>query len=336
MYSKNKLFLLLVLSLLPGFNRCFSQLHNNKGMLSVDGLVYGYNHDPSKNIFQKGKQFLLEGTLGKVSINVSESEKSLYTTQTNSKGVFHLKMNLGKVYKIELSKKGYAKSILLIDVMSVPPEIAANGIEFSGMELTLNSFLSKDTSKLNLPFGKLYYNDREKSMNFQSGEVKNKKGIFARSEESNTPVSLMKRAVLKNMNNIQNKQKSVQKNNQKSAEEPKTENTNEGHRLSDDTTIHITSKFKLLPWEDQHFTEENLMMRESEIQKAREQLEQDKLNASSWEDLVIIKERERMLNIAVSELAKAKKLIVLQKKLLYLTIGGLLLLCGFLFLIYKS
>ena len=178
---------------------CFSQ-QNIAGKLVFDGQVYGYNHDPNKKFLQKEKQIILEGTLSGVSIHVFDNEKLIYSAKTNRKGEFLLNLNIGKIYKLELSKSGYAKNILIIDVKSVPANIAVQGIRFVGAELILNSFLSKDTSQINIPFGKLYYNPRTKFMDFEANMLVKKRGILAKQDESNTHVSLMKRAVNKNKN----------------------------------------------------------------------------------------------------------------------------------------
>ncbi|MES2397578.1 MAG: SpoIIE family protein phosphatase [Bacteroidota bacterium] len=310
---------------------CFSQ-ENITGKLVVDGQVYGYNHDPSNKFLQRGKQIILEGTLEGVSINISESGKSIYKTRTNRKGEFLLKINLGKIYKVELSKPGYTKSILLIDVKSVPASTAANGIRFSGAELILNSFHPKDTSQIDLPFGKLYYHPRSNFMDFEANQPIRKKGLLTRDEEPSTHVSLMKRAVLKNKNFIQTEKKYIQ------------ENVKEKKQLPDTIfKTHIKSEFALKPIVGiENLSSDNIIQRESEIQKAMEQLDQDKRNASSFQDSLIMNEREALLNSAVLELSLAKKLIALQKKdistqkkLLFFAICCMFLLIGFVFLIYK-
>lgn len=315
---------------------CFSQ-ESDAGKLVLNGLVYGFNHDPSKKFLQKEKQIILEGTLEGVSINVSEKGKSIYSTRTNKNGEFLLKINLGKTYKVELSKPGYTKNILIIDVKSVPPDIAAYGIRFSGAELILNSFQSKDTSQINIPFGKLYYNPKLKIMGFEANKEMSKKGVLARRDEANTHVSLMKHSVLKNRNILQTGKKQVQK--KEKEKEPEKSFLMDSIIYND-----INSEFDLSPGNEiESVSVGYIKSREAEIQKARKQLEQDKMNATTLQDSLIINEREALLNSAVFELSLAKKVIEFQKrdisnqrKLLFFAIFGMLFLIGFLFLIYKN
>lgn len=309
---------------------CFSQ-ENESGKLIVDGLVYGYNHDPSTKFLQRGKQIILEGTLEGVSINISENGKSIYNTKTNKKGEFLLKINLGKTYKVELSKRGYTKSILIIDVKSVPLNIAANGMRFSSAELILNSFQSKDTSQINTPYGKLYYHPRSKFMDFEANQPVRKKGLLTRDDEPDTHVSLMKRAVLKNKNFVQIEKKYIQ------------EKEKEKKYLSDTILkTHINSEFSLKPIVGiENLSADKIISRESEIHKAKEQLDQDKLNSSTSYDSLLISQRETLLNSAMSELLLAKKVIELQKKdisiqkkLLFYSVCCMMLLIGFVFFIF--
>jgi|GEM_PF-1547854 len=326
---KNKILFFVISSLLLSQGSlCFSQ-GSEPGKLLIDGIVSGYKHDPSKKFLQKEKQIIFEGTLQGVSINISENGKSINTYRTDKNGEFLLKINLGKTYKVEFSKPGYVKNILIIDLKSVPSDIAATGIRFSGAELILNSFRSKDTSQINIPFGKLYFNTRSKFMDFEA----NKASYEGRKrDEINTPVSLMKRAVLKNRNIKQTEKKITQKK--------ETEK-----KFLPDTIKHrkINPEFKLKSGIGiENLSVANITNRETEIQNAKEQLDLDKMNASTLQDSLIINERETLLNSAINELSIAKRMIELQKKdisvqrkFLFFAIFCMLLLIGFLFLIYK-
>lgn len=347
---KNRSLFLLLLSLLPCFQPfCFGQ-SANEGTIVVEGLVSGYNHDPTRKLLQKEKPIILEGTLERVSINVLESGTSVFTALTNKKGEFELKLSLGKIYRVELTKNGRTKTIFLIDVRAVPPEIAAIGIKFIGAELVMNSFLSKDTAQVNQPFGRLYYDARKKMMDFEPAQVKVKSGLFARQEEPNTSASLMKRAVLKNRDNIINDQKAIltttqeKKANKKMTKPvPVTTADNKEVLQAPDTVRKFTSRFKLgSNIGVDHFSDEFMRSRESEIEAARKQLEEDKANAKTAEDSLLIKGREELLNAAVIELSGAKKMIEMQKNqittqrnLLYLAIFSLVLVFTFLFFLFK-
>ncbi len=352
MCSKTKLVICVIAFLFFGFNNfCYAQAHNEKGMLVVDGLVSGYNHDPSRKLFQKEKQIILEGTLERVVMNVSEGGKPITTVYTNKKGEFELKLSLGKIYKIELLKIGHAKSVLLIDVKSVPPEISKRGIRFTRAELVLNSFQSKDTSQINQPFGRLYYDARKKIIDFEPARIEIKTGLFSKGEEPDISAYMMKRAVIRNKDNISNdntakenvlKEQKKTPNNfhdqpaEESAEKDTTENKMPISR--------VLSEFNLAPHTGiEALNEKDIALRESEIQEAQRQIEKDKLNASTRQDSLIIKEREYILKTAVIELSNAKKMIELQKNKislqkmqLLLAACSLLILFSLLFIIYKQ
>jgi len=237
---------------------------------------------------------------------------------------------------------------MLIDVRAVPPEVATNGITFTGAEFMLNSFLAKDTAQINQPFGRLYYDVRKKMMEFEAAQIKSKSGLFTKRDEPNVAVSLMKRAVLKNKDNVTTQQKTTLKNVQakkwKSMQKPITTDDEVEYDLSRDTIIRQnTSKFKLASNKGiDTFSENYLKSRESEIEEARKQLQEDKANAKTAEDSLLIKDREELLNAAVVELSGARKLIQMQKdqistqrNLLVLAIISVVFLFSFLYILYK-
>lgn len=314
---KNKFHLILLLVLFK--NVCFGQ-----SQLLMDGLVYGYNHDPSKGLLKKEKQIVLEGSLSSVSINVLSEDKLIFQTRTNKKGEFLLRMDLGKIYKIEFSKSGYTKSILLVDTKVIPPKLPSEIIRFAGAEIILNSFKSKDTSRVNLPFGRLFYNIRERCIDFEPNKINNKKGFFTKNDDQSTPIYLMRRAVAKNKENPKIQQKNLQKDSVVTAEEQ---------------LLSMLSEFNLAPNTNfENLTENTIKNREKEIEKARKQLEEDKLYIITRADSLVIKDRERQLNNAVVELGNAKRLIGLQnlqlasqRKLLILSVCCLFLLSAFIF-----
>lgn len=324
----------------------------------IEGLVSGYNHDPSRSLFQKDKPITLEGTLDRVEIKVLDNGASIHTAYTNKKGEFQLKLSFGKIYKIELSKNAHAKSIFLIDVRAASPEVAPNGLRFNGAELVLNSFISKDTAQINQPFGRLYFDVRKKMIDFEAAQIKSKSGLFTKRDEPNTSVSLMKRAVIKNKDNFLIDQKAADQKAEKKAQEAakknfirqwsknKTEPVVETSVAADSVKVRarkISSRFDLNPNAGvENFSEYDLSSRESEIEKARKQLEEDKAHAGTKEDSLLIQERESLLNAAVVELHGAKRLIEMQKNeistqrnLLISAIISVLLLISFLYFFFK-
>ena len=63
----------------------FSQQDKSSTFL-FQGVVYGYNHDPSKKSRKKGKQFVIEGLLSRVNVHVYSRDNLVYTGKTNRNG----------------------------------------------------------------------------------------------------------------------------------------------------------------------------------------------------------------------------------------------------------
>ncbi len=325
----------------------------NTGLFVVDGLVSGYEHEPSRGLLLKDKPITFEGTLEKVSITVSENDQAIFTTFTSKNGEFQLKFVVGKLYRVEFTKAAHAKSVLLIDARAIPNEIANVGIKFNHAELVLNKFQTKDTVAINQAFGRLYYDTRTKMIDFEPAQTKSKSGLFGRRDEPNIPVSLMKKAVIKNKNNVAIAQaedsirQTINKNISKFVRtySRKKSNAEQSFESTADTVTDelFNSRFVLTSFQGaEGLSETYLITRETEIMAARKQLARDRLRAKTKTDSLLIEERESLLNAAVNELFTAKKLIQLQKgeiqmqqRLLLLTACILILLGIFIFTLFK-
>ncbi|MCE3277882.1 MAG: serine phosphatase RsbU, regulator of sigma subunit [Bacteroidetes bacterium] len=329
---------LLLLIILSGFIQpCFSQ-SEKPGNFSIDGLVYGYSFESSKKLLRKEKQIKVEGVLDKVNIDLLENGKILTSTKTSTNGLFSLKIKTGKIYTIEFSKKSYTNVLLIIDLTGVP---SGKNIVFNGSEFILHNSPTKNTSQEKYPFGKLYYNKEKKQLDFEIAKFLSKK----QRESIDNSVSLMKRSVQKNLNNvtsIEETSPSVEKELKK--ENKKTENNTEITTINkydtiDESLFVFSSKINNneLP-----INESDINNLEDKIKVARLQLEKDKLTATSKEDLSAIRKREFILTALELQLLEAKKVIELQKKeistqkqLLLLTIICIALLTAFLFMIFR-
>jgi serine phosphatase RsbU (regulator of sigma subunit) len=332
MRFKNVLFVFLLLTVFSAVNNsCFSQ-SSNSGHLIIKGLVYGYNYDPSKKLLKKDKQIKVEGVLENVSIDILENGQSIKKTETNANGAFQTKIKTGKIYTLEFSKTGYSSLLLTVDLTSLPKDVAEKGISFNGAELILNSFSAKNTSEKNLPFGKLYFNNNGKFLDFEAAKVSSRK---LRDYNSN-PSSMMTRSVQKNRNSVQpaetnNHKKDKTKSNSKSKEitaesSPETSFSDTITKLFTEFSLKTNSGAEDLNDQEIEFYENN-------FKNARIQLEEDKLKAKTSKDSLILREREHLLNSMERELNAAKKLIALQnseittqRQLLILTITCVLLL----------
>ncbi len=314
------------------------------GILTLDGLVYGYNYEPSKKLLQKDKQIKVEGVLDNVEVTVKEKGKVYRSTKTNPNGTFSLKIRTDRIYTIEISKAGYTTSFFTFDLTAVPKEISAKGMTFVGAEFILNSYQAKNKEELSFSFGKLFYNSRGQYLDFETAKFLSKK----QRDYVNNPVSLMMRSVQKN----------------------KTENktSSSAHDviapLKDKTKVQVSEKEMLSETKPDYYYDtiskkvSDLIHRtrlnpesvsESEIQSLQIELEaarirnkKDKLTARSPGDSLRLKIQEEALTSIELELFSAKKIIELQqseistqKKLLILAIAFLLCLLIMLFLIFK-
>ncbi len=343
LFKKKSFTFILLISLLGLLNSAFAQ-SLTKGFVVIDGLVYGYNYEPSIKFLQKEKQIKVEGVLDNVEIRVLDNGKVVKVTKTNSNGTFLIKVKTDKIYTLEFLKPGYSSILLTLDFIASPKEIVSKGIAFNGAELILNSFQSKNKSEIHSPFGKLFYNTRGNYVDFEATKFLSKK----QREFINNPVSLMKRSVQKNKNNKNNSQ--TVDINALEKEKSKTNNSSQEivliQPIKKDYSDTINKMFSDIKAKTQTDTgkisDSDIQFLEKNIKEARTQYEKDKLNAHSAEDSLILKERETILNAIESELTIAKRVITLQKKeistqkqLLFLAIASVLLLSLLLFLIYR-
>ncbi len=291
----------------------------------------GYYHNTGNIVNKKDRQIKLEGVLEGVTICVLQERKIIITVNTNEKGFFQLVLKTGNKYQVDLSKAGYSKSSLLVDLKDVPGEIASEGLAVENFEMLLNSYIPDESLNKIKPFGRLFYNVDKKSLDFEETNVKIRKGIFSKEKIENPSVSLIRQAILKNKNNS-----SVLRLNNKKTPENKPGNTNPAKQP-------VLSPFLLKNIDIENITDSDIKKRESELVLIRKQIEKDKLNIKTAQDSVIISQSEAMLLLAEKELSTAKKYIAVQKevisnqrRVLILVMGFSLFILLFLFVIYKN
>ncbi len=334
--TKSNFLLLIFVFLLFSSTKVNSQ-SENKGVLYMGGLIYGYNHDPQKRLFKKEKQIELEGLLDKVNINLFEGIQKSYTTQTNSKGEFSLKIKTGKIYTVEFEKAGYTSCFLTIDLIGVPKEVSNKGIAFNGAEIALNSFLSKNTTQPKLPFGKIFYNTNGNYVDFEPTKSANKK----KKEEFSNPTALMLRSVLKNKTKLQTsklEQKNIEKADSKQKEESSVLENNYSSKADS-----IFSALKQASENDfEQTSEEEIGALENNIKEAWSQLQKEKKLAQTPDEILAVAEKEQTLKAIERQLKDAKKIIEIQKSkissqrlMLIFATASVLLLLGFLYLGFR-
>ena len=305
-----------------------------QGKFLFEGIVFGYENDPSKKLFKKNKPTILEGILEGVLVNVYIEDKVIEKTVSNSKGEFSLKLNINEIYKIELTKEGYDNNVLFINAKEIPLKKSGDIYRFTGVEFLLNSFKIKNNNIINPPVGMLYYNKNVDYMEFiPSEQRKIKTGFLGKLNAQDNLIELIKRSVLKNKRN--NSSRIVLSKRSSKSETLQNEDEVEEIKESNLTV------FKLPPNRGiRSITKDNIEDRLEEIRKARADLEKDKLIAETQEDFLLIQHREDLINAAELELNAAMLLIKnqeskikVQNRFIYLSIGSLIILLGLLTLI---
>ncbi len=347
MQKKN--LLLVIFLLLTNLLKLWAQSPST-GFLTIDGLVYGYDYNPSKKILKKDKQIKIEGVLDLVSIKVIEKGKVTESTTTNTNGLFSFKIKIGSNYIIELSKSGYSPISLALDLNNIPGEMVNQGLLFKGAELILNQFQPKSTDQISQPFGRLFYNSQKGEMDFEAAKFVSKN----QKEYISNPVSLMLRSVEKNENSnilistptaaIKAVNKPEKNPSLQSTEEIATPiiSSNES-RKTNPIYDSVNNFYRILKTKTTgQISESEIKSLQSRIDYVKKQLENDRINASTPEDSLIIAQTEILLNSLETELDSAKKQIAYQedkidaqKKMLYLSIACVILLLGFLGFIIK-
>lgn len=330
-----------LLILLMGYLSCQSQ---NSGMFDLDGVVYGYNYNPTtKGIFKKEKQIVLEGTLSDVQIVVTESNRPVLKSLTNKKGEFKFKLKLGSVYLLSMTKANHNARSLVIDLRNIPQAYFTAGIGFDAMELILNSFPHKDTTNMNLPIGRLYFNSKGPSMEFEEIFPVNKKNVEIRKKENTTPVNFIRKSVEKNRGGISLGQTVQVKKSGTKAPEIVPDSIVTDSIPVPEKIVRVKPLEKLpVNLNFESLTEDDISKKELELSDIRRQLELDKRNAVSHEDSLAFMEKERILEAATQELNNAKKLIAIQKQeiqvqkqMLFWAFLSLAFILGFLGLVIK-
>ncbi|MBI4947807.1 MAG: SpoIIE family protein phosphatase [Bacteroidetes bacterium] len=285
---------------------------NTSGSFIFQGVVYGYHHEPSRNILKKSKPFVIEGLLSGVSIKVYDDDKLIYQKITNNNGELRIALPLNRLFKLELSKEGYDTNILQIDTRHLPKAKNGMSVAFIGAEFMLNSFIVKEDNK-DVSIGSLYFDDIKGSFEF----VVN----FKKEKKADNSIELMRKAVLKNKTTLSSASYSVLP----------------FFSPLDTSAPSIRNKsgtqFGLSPAGIQNILPEDVAFRKTEIERERMQLEEDKTHVVSKQDSIVISAREAVIHASEVELQNALTLIQVQKselshkkRELYITIAGMLLL----------
>lgn len=341
------LFILLILAV--AFKAPVHAQKRQANSFSFTGLVYGYHNDPRKKFLSKDKEIALEGVIKGVQIEIKDKAKTVWSGTSQAGGVFEGSVPLGKIYTFTYSKSGYADGSFTLNLRNVPDDIAKAGLVFSDMELILNSYVDETDIDPSKDFGKLSFNGDIEAFEFIES-VRDKKNIFEKNSHNDTPKDLMLGSIHENGDKnsretisfenpdvvLQPSNRKNNKNNNKGNQTATTETNTEVSKVDRPKTFKMSPTLSL-----DNLSEESIENRESEIAAAWKQLEQDKLNATTPEELAIIEAREELLMAAEKDLEKAKEIIDLQteqiesqQSIIYLFIFLAILLLGFAGYIY--
>lgn len=299
---------------------------NNAGTFLFEGVVYGYNYEPSKGLLKKSKQFVMDGLLDEVTITLYQRSTAVYTTKTNKNGEFSIPVPTNAIYTVEFSKEGYEKNILDLDMRSIPKRKLNEGVAFTGAEFMLNSF-TPGTETDPDPIGKLSYDAARKCFEFIVS--------FNKSAKTANSADLIKKAVSKNNSPLaaSSSGASVKANSSTSSRKDSV-----SAKSKKKSPVH---DFIVSPAGIENIKAEDIPYRRSEIERSRATLNEYKKQAKSKEDSLIIDAKEAVILAAEVELQNALQLIETQeseirhqKRALYAILTGLLLLAGLSIILY--
>jgi serine phosphatase RsbU (regulator of sigma subunit) len=292
--KKLKLKSFILLTLVCGTLNAWSQ-KNKGGSFLFQGVVYEYNDAPSKKLFKKNKRFVLSG----VNVRVYNKDLPAYTETTDKNGEFSIAIPLNGIFRLQLSKDGYEKNVLLVNSKSIPKQNTNNDLSFIGTEFVLNNNTNNGTTSSQL-LGILYFNSQKGCFEFLASE----KG----SKRNDNSLALLRKAVLKN---------------------------NTFYSLTN-TSEKETPRFALPPTGIENITEEDIPLRRNEIEKSKAKLKEDKQHAVSKQDSLILDAKESVIQAAEVELQNALKLIETQKSEIRYQKRGLYAILSFLLLLASS
>ncbi|WP_017733172.1 PP2C family protein-serine/threonine phosphatase [Nafulsella turpanensis] len=312
----------------------------------VEGTIHGYEHNAGQGLFKKNSPTLLQGTLQDAKIKITRNGQLVQQLNTNEIGLFRFRLPFNGLYQVIISKKGYNQNLLIIDTRAFPLSIRKGGFVFTGAEFVLNSFKQGKDSLLNKNLGRLYFNPGKEQ--FHLAAVSEEKGgwLFSPSPSSDTPTSLLERAIQKN-NALLKEYTPLTKSSYtrtreedlavKSPSEEKQDSRNKNNKtvseLAEDAppphAVTIDKNFNLKPVLSQ-IDPEGIKEQEEAIRREKELLLLTRLKAKTFGDSMEILRRERQIAMAEQEIVNAKLLITAQSAKLSAQKNSLYLMISFL------
>ncbi len=319
---------------------------NAPGALLFEGLVYGYHLESTRRLLTKSYETVLEGTLDHVDITTYVDTVLISKNISNKRGEFAIRIRYGCLNRIEFYKKGYEKSILLVDTRGIPEKFSNADIHFSNSDIMLINGNEENQE----PFGTLHYVDKRKQFDFIANEEHLNKGKKGKADNQ---VKLIQKSVHKNKNIFVLYDVATSKRNAVTSKSvmPIKKDTIKDEPLPNDSnhfTAHRNIGFNFSPLSSvkTKLNRDLLAKRTIELQIAKEKLKNEWAEAKTRADSMLIKEREAHIQAAEMELEQAVKMldaqdkeIKMQQKLLWISLGSIILLIcfiGFVYFHYKE
>jgi serine phosphatase RsbU (regulator of sigma subunit) len=277
--------------------------------LILDGEISGYFYNPNNGLISKSGNVSLEGSLAGVKIEVIKNGKTIKNIISSKNGDFHFKLPFGEVYQIKYSKIDYETVKFDLDLTNIKD---VNSLVFKNLELILNKYIQyKDNTELGLAF-RMFYDD--KAANFGIEEKGFKIGGALSKKMDYVPlVSLVKGSIKKNEPYLFSDTKKVKTGSTEPVEEIKSIDSSQIDSIADISKVqnNLISNKTILS----HFGKNmSINGKESLIEELKNQLEKDKLLASTPEEFALIEEREALIVALSSELELSKEVIAYKEE----------------------
>lgn len=309
-------------------------------VLRVEGVVHGYEHNPSQGLLKKNTPTLLQGALENAHIKLFRNGSQIQQISTNELGHFQFELDFDELYQLTLTKEGYNTNQLIIDTRAFPRRIKQGGFHFSAIEFVLNSFKAGQDTLLHKNLGRLYYHPGKEHFSHAPMVEAAGGSVFSPTPTSDTPTELLQQAINKNNERLKSYtplplSSKKKKRAAASARQPvlaaplperiPTVSAPEEKKTPAENQLTISPGFHFSPGLEE-IEEEAIKQQEYAIRLEKEQLLVDKLRARTRYDSLEILRRERQIALAEQEMIHARLMLSTQDEKLSAQKNSLLLL----------
>ena len=275
--------------------------------LILEGNVSGYTYNPNNGLISKGGDVSLEGSLSGVKLEIFKNNKVVKYVNSNNDGDFKFQIPLGPKYIVQFSKLGYETVRFEFNLGNLENE--AGDVTFKSFELILNKHIQyRETTEIGLAF-EIYFDP--KLLNFDIKEIGFKiGGNLSKKMDYDPLISLIKGSIVKNEPFLF------------ASNKPKTKTVNSSNldENKDTTSATVDTVSSLTPNQENSKVlnkeilnffgdKTSISDKESIIKKLKQQLDLDKLTATTPEEYALIEEREALIMALSSELQLSRDIV---------------------------